>query len=178
MLNQNNKYHPVEQPDDIPIREKEDAMGSYLMMFGALAAGLPLPILNLLAAFIYYKINGKKSRFIKFHCLQSLLSQLPTSLLNAGLLFWTMRIIFSEGSISSGGSLESFADQTDLYWGYLWTVVAANLIYIIFSIVGAVRARKGQFYYFIFFGRLAYHMAYQIREDERLNKTYQNKPPS
>ena len=38
-MNIEEKYHPVEQPDDIPIRDREDAMGAYLMMFAALAAG-------------------------------------------------------------------------------------------------------------------------------------------
>ena len=52
------QYHPVPQPDDIPVREREDAMGGYLMMFAALAAGLPLPIINLIAAIIYFYINN------------------------------------------------------------------------------------------------------------------------
>jgi uncharacterized membrane protein len=178
MIEDNKQYHPVEQPDDIPIREREDAMGSYLMMFGALAAGLPLPILNLLAAYIYYHINAKKSRFIKFHCLQSLLSQLPTSLLNAGFIFWTIRIILHEGNIESHDAFEGFGDQTDLYWGYLWTVVGANILYIIFSIIGAVKARKGQFYYFVFFGRLSYHIAYKVKDSDSNTLTHENKPPS
>jgi uncharacterized membrane protein len=177
MIEDNKLYHPVEQPDDIPIREREDAMGSYLMMFGALAAGLPLPVLNLLAAYIYYRINAKKSRFIKFHCLQSLLSQLPTSLLNAGLIFWSLRIIFNGDNFDSEGIFEGLGEQADLFWGYLWTVVAANILYIIFSIIGAVKARKGQFYYFVFFGRLSYHMAYRKKEGEFNNVTPLNKPP-
>jgi hypothetical protein len=37
-----------------------------------------------------------------------------------------------------------------------------NLVYFIFSLVGAVRARKGLFYYFLFFGKLAYHQVYRI----------------
>ena len=71
---------------------------------------------------------------------------------------------------------EDFADTTDLYWGYLWTVVVANLIYVIFSIIGAVKARRGQFYYFVFFGRLAYHMTYRIKENEG-EQAIENRPP-
>jgi len=37
------------QPHEIPKRDREDAMGAYLMMFAAWGAGLPLPLLNLLA---------------------------------------------------------------------------------------------------------------------------------
>ena len=39
------------------IRIKEDAMGAYFMMFATAAMGLPLPILNLVAAIIYYYVN-------------------------------------------------------------------------------------------------------------------------
>ncbi|MER3330225.1 MAG: DUF4870 domain-containing protein, partial [Candidatus Kapaibacterium sp.] len=81
-------YYPIQQPEDLPAREREDAMGGYFMMFASLAAGLPLPIINLIAAIIYYHVNKHKSRFVRFHSLQSLLSQLPVSLLNAGLVIW------------------------------------------------------------------------------------------
>ncbi len=46
-------FNPILQPNEIDILEKEDAMGAYLMMFAALGAGLPLPVLNLVAAIIY-----------------------------------------------------------------------------------------------------------------------------
>lgn len=171
-------YHPVPQPDDIPIREREDAMGAYLMMFGALAAGLPLPIINLLAALIYYFVNSKKSRFIKFHALQSLLSQAPTTLLNAGLLFWTISFFSNDLVLGDSDTIfDGFANIGNLYWGYVWTVVVANLLYFIFSIVGAVKARKGQFYYFLFFGKLAFHYAYKKRDDDGKSKVIENKAP-
>ena len=156
------EYVEIPQPDQVDIREKEDAMGAYFMMFAALAAGLPLPVLNLIAAIIYLYLN-KKSRFVHFHSLQSLLSQLPTSLLNIGLVIWLIRIIF-------------FDFYFDAYFkGYLAMTIAANLIYIIFSIIAAVKARKGQFYYFIFFGRLAYHYAY--RKGAFSEESMQNQPP-
>jgi len=157
------KYIDIPQPDKIDIREKEDAMGAYFMMFAALAAGLPLPVLNLVAAIIYLYLNKKKSRFVHFNALQSLLSQLPTSLLNIGLVFWVVRIIF-------------FEFHYDAYFkGYLSMVIAANLIYIIFSIIAAVKARKGEFYYFLFFGKVAYHYAY--RENLMKESDVVNQPP-
>lgn len=170
------KYHEIEQPDQIATRDKEDAMGAYLMMFGALAAGLPLPIINLLAAIIYYVVNAKKSRFIKFHSLQSLLSQAPTTIMNAGLVFWTLKNIFSH-DFDRHQPLENIVDANQLYWGYLWTVVAANLMYVVFSIIAATKARKGQMYYFTFFGRLAYHYAYRIIPGENEQHPLENKPP-
>jgi len=63
------------QPDELSEREKDDAMGAYLMMFATWVVGLPLPVLNLIAAVIYFYVNKKSSRFVAFHALQSLLSQ-------------------------------------------------------------------------------------------------------
>lgn len=162
-MNTEEKYHPIPQPDTIDIREREDAMGAYLMMFAALGAGLPLPVLNLVAAIIYYYINKGKSLFVRFHSMQSLLSQLPTSLLNAIAVFWGVRIVFMDFVFS------------DVFKGYLWLVGLANLVYIIFSIIGAIKARKGQMYYFLFFGRISYQSVFRKRE-ENAGKVV-NEPP-
>lgn len=171
------EYHDIEQVEEISTREREDAMGAYLMMFAALAAGLPLPIINLIAAVIYYYVNKHKSRFVKFHSLQSLYSQLPTTILNAFLVFWTIRILFDDASFGDGEELiDGFATVGDVYWGYLYLVIAANLLYVLFSIIGAVKARKGQFYYFLFFGKLAYHFAYRKMPNE--GRLIINRPPA
>jgi len=174
MIEHEYKYHPVPQPDDIPIRDREDAMGGYLMMFAALAAGLPLPIMNLVAAIIYFYLNKSKSLFVKFHAYQSLISQIPTSLINAGLVFWTIRLFFYESARFK--EVFSVGSEYEIYWGYLIMVIIANLIYMIFSLIAAFRARQGRFYYFLFFGSMAYRYAYLIREHE--DKPVVNKPPS
>jgi len=158
------EYHPLPQPDEIELRVKEDAMGAYFMMFATAALGLPLPILNLVAAIIYYYVNREKGKFVQFHTLQSLYSQIPVTLLNSGLVAWTI-VNFVKGF-----------DFTSIYWGYLVMTATANLVYFIFSIVGAVRARKGIFYYFLFFGKIAYHQVYRIRP-ERISSAPRNRPP-
>ncbi len=160
------RYHPLPQPEDIPVKEREDAMGAYLMMFAAMGAGLPLPILNLVAAIIYYFVHQDKPRFVRYHTLHSLLAQIPVTLLNAGLIFWTIK------NLVYGNPF------TDFFFGYLWTVVLANLLYAIFSIVAAVKARKGRFYYFVFFGRIAFEVIYRIRQDRDKEKGEVNRPPS
>ncbi|MBL19970.1 MAG: hypothetical protein CMC82_09175 [Flavobacteriaceae bacterium] len=142
-------YYVLPQPHELSDREKEDAMGAYLMMFASLATSLPLPIINLIAAVIYYYINRKKGRFIHYNCLQSLLSQLPTTLVNWGLLYWGLQIFFFDNY-----------ETTDYFYAYLGFSIIANLVYFIFSLVAAVRARKGIFMYFIFFGPYAYQMVY------------------
>tara|TARA_B100000508_G_scaffold130948_1_gene118723 strand:+ start:20190 stop:20678 length:489 start_codon:yes stop_codon:yes gene_type:complete len=159
------KHHSLPQPDEVSIEEREDAMGGYLMMFAAIAAGLPLPIINLIAAVIYYYINRKKSRFVHFHSAQSVLSQLPTSIMNAVLVFWTLRILFYD------------YEYGNTYWGYLVTVILANLFYFGFSIWAAIKARRGQMYYFIFFGRISYDIAFKIRENENNPVEAVNLPP-
>jgi len=157
-------YHSLPQPDQIETRIKEDGMGAYFMMFATAAMGLPLPILNLVAAIIYYYVNRDKGKFVQFHTLQSLYSQIPVTLLNSGLVAWTIVNLVRD------------LDFYGFYWGYLVMVATANLVYFIFSIVGAVRARKGLFYYFLFFGKLAYHQVYRIRP-ERDQSTMRNSPP-
>ena len=163
----NAQYHPLLQPEELSQREKEDAMGAYLMMFAALGAGLPLPILNLVAAVIYYYINKKATRFVRFHTHQALISQIPTTLMNAIAIFWGGRIFFSD---------EWFFTST--YKGYLVAAVIANLLYFIFGIICAVKAHAGKMYYLLFFGKISYHTIFRIRpeEDSRENKK-ENLPP-
>jgi len=164
-------YVTLPQPDQITEREKEDAMGAYLMMFAAVAVALPLPVVNLIAAIVYYYVNRSKSRFVHFHSLQSLISQLPTTLLNWGLLYWSIRIWFFN-------SLEA----DDYFFGYLLTTVIANLLYLVFSIIGAVQARKGRMYYFLFFGKLSYELVFsksstlKYKGEETI--IHQNSPPN
>ncbi|HHZ64591.1 MAG TPA: DUF4870 domain-containing protein [Flavobacteriales bacterium] len=165
-MEEESDYHPLPQPDEVTIREREDAMGAYLMMFAAVAAGLPLPIINLIASIVYYSINKSKSRFVHFHALHSLFAQIPTSILNAGLVFWTVRIFFFHSW-----------EVNDYYIGYIWMVVIANLLYFIFSIIAAVKSRKGQFYYFLFFGRLSYQIVYRIKDEAEMKEAV-NKPPA
>lgn len=159
------EYHSLPQPEEIETRVKEDAMGAYFMMFATSAIGMPLPILNLVAAVIYYYVNRSKGKFVQFHTLQSLWSQVPVTLLNSGLVAWTIVNLVKDLDFSS------------YYWGYLVMVGIANLLYFIFSLVGAVRARKGQFYYFLFFGKLAYHLVYRIRPGHRDHSPV-NRPPA
>jgi uncharacterized Tic20 family protein len=161
-----NQYHPLPQPEEVTIREKEDAMGAYLMMFAAMGAGLPLPIINLIAAIIYYFVNRSNSRFVNFHSYQAMMSQIPTSLMNAGLTFWAIRIVVSDDWHLNNN-----------FKGYVVMVIIANLLYIIYSIIAAIKARKGRFYYFMFFGKLAYHKMYAIKAEEQMTAQIVNTPP-
>jgi uncharacterized membrane protein len=158
--NEGTKYHPLPQPEELSLREREDAMGAYLMMFAAIGAGLPLPIINLIAAVIYYYLNRSKSRFVHFHSLQSVLSQIPTSLLNAGLVFWTLqRLIYMDCGFFK-------CPYWNQYIGYAVAVVLANIAYFVFGIIAAIKARQGRMYYLAFFGKLSYHKVFAVKENE------------
>ncbi|HUX21553.1 MAG TPA: DUF4870 domain-containing protein, partial [Spirochaetia bacterium] len=105
------------QPEEVSGNEKDDAMGAYLMMFASWAIGLPFPLFNLVAAMIYFFLNGRESRYVAFHAYQSLLSQIPVTLLNAGALGWLVAILLSNFDFSSGFLI------------YALIVAAANLLY-------------------------------------------------
>jgi uncharacterized membrane protein len=158
------EFHSLPQPDEIAEREKEDAMGAYLMMFAAVAVGLPLPIINLIAAIIYYFVNRKKSRFIHFHCLQSLLSQIPTTLINWVVVIWAVRIFFTDLKL------------TDTFWAAVVFAGLSTFLYFIMSIIAAFKARQGKMYYFLFFGKIAYETVYQVRAENHSTDPV-NKPP-
>lgn len=158
-------YYPLPQPDEISIREKEDAMGAYLMMFAAIGAGLPLPIINLIAAIIYYHINKAKSRFVRFHSHQALISTIPTTLINAGVMFWGIRILFFGWTFSNN------------FKGYLGAAIIANLAYFVIGIIAAIKARKGLFYYYVFFGKISYQKVFAIKEGVAADETPVNNPP-
>tara|TARA_B110000971_G_scaffold40507_1_gene39694 strand:- start:557 stop:835 length:279 start_codon:yes stop_codon:yes gene_type:complete len=53
-------YIPLPQTEELTSREKEDSIGAYLIMFAAFAVSIPLPIVNSIAAIIYFYINRKK----------------------------------------------------------------------------------------------------------------------
>jgi uncharacterized membrane protein len=155
----------IPQPAEISEREKDDAMGAYLMMFAAWGIGLPLPLLNLIAAIIYFFVNKKTSRFVAFHSYQSLLSQVPVSLLNMAAVAWLLVIL-----IRSLGFAAPF-------YVYLIFTALANVLYIVYSVVALMKARRGQFYYMPLFGRLAFARYYGPNAAGLARPLEPNRPP-
>jgi uncharacterized membrane protein len=163
MTDLQDNFLPLPQPEEISIREKEDAMGAYFMMFATLAVGLPFPLLNIIAAVIYLLLNKDKSRYVFFHSLQSLYSQIPVSVLNGILVIWLVI------------SLIPHPDFTREFISFAIMCGAVNIVYITFSIIAAVKARRGIFYYFVFFGKIAYRQAYSKKTKEKVMPV--NMPP-
>jgi uncharacterized Tic20 family protein len=158
------EFYPLPQPQELSLREKEDASGAYLMMFAATAIGLPFPIINLIASIVYFFVNRSKGRYVRFHAIQSLYSQLPITLLNSYVVIWAIIIFLKSNPF------------TNIFWGLVITVLFFNIIYFVFSIIAAVKARKGKFYYFLIFGRLAYIQVYRKREE--YSQQHINLPPN
>jgi len=158
-------YYELTQPDQIPTREKEDAMGSYLMMFAALGAGLPLPIINLIASIVYYYMNKSNSNFVRFHTYQALISSIPLTLMNASGLFWGIRILFFDGW-----------SATNTFKGYIGMLIMANLLYFVVGIIAAIKARKGLMFYYWFFGKIAYMHVFKVTINVA-NTELMNLPP-
>jgi uncharacterized Tic20 family protein len=159
------RYAPTPQPDELPLRIREDAMGAYLMMFAAWGVGLPLPLINVIAAIIYYFVNRNKGRFVKYHAHQSMASQVAVGLINAGAVFGLFRVFFLE------------RDMSRYFFAYLLTVIVINVFYFVFSIIAAVKARQGRIYYYWFFGKLAYHAAFVMNDDKPDREQAINAPP-
>ena len=155
----------IPQPDEISKREKEDAMGAYFMMFAAWGIGLPLPVLNLVAAFIYFMIHRKKSRFVAFHAHQSLMSQVPLTAISLTLIVWLIRILFTNFYFS------------DRFFIFLLFMVLANIFYVVYSIIALMKAKKGQFFYMPLFGRYSFGRYYGPDAKPLEKPLEPNRPP-
>lgn len=111
--------------------EAEKASNSYLMSLLALFAGLPLPIINLIATIIFYLGNRKSTYFVRWHCTQALLSQFSVLLINSFGFWWTVSIIFTSEQISGN------------YISYILTAIVFNIIEFVATIFTAINTRKG-----------------------------------
>ena len=160
---------PLPQPADIPVTDKEDAMGAYLMVFGALHLGLPLPFIGLIASWIYHGINAKKAPFVGFHTYQSLLFSIPSSLISAAWIVWVIVVIvevFQRPAV---------ALNLTAFWVFTVFSVLVYLVYVVYCIVGAVQARKGRLVYFPVFGRMAFYRYFS--SDRPVKPAPVNEPP-
>lgn len=122
--------------------EKEKASNSYLMSVMAVMAGVPFPIINLLASIIFFVANRRAGYYVKWHCTQVLLSQLTVFVMNTIAFSWTMRIIF--------GSLII----TNSYLAYLLTILIFNITEFVININAAIKVRKGLPAHWWFWGAL------------------------
>jgi hypothetical protein len=113
------------------------------MSLVAVVAGLPLPIINLIATFFFYIANRKSTYFVRWHCTQALFSQMALLGINSVSFWWTVSILFGDEKVSNR------------YLAYLFTVIVFNLLELISNIYAAVQTRKGKHVHVWFFGTIA-----------------------
>jgi uncharacterized Tic20 family protein len=122
--------------------ESEKASNSYLMSLIAVIAGLPFPIINLLATFFFWIGNRKGTYFVRWHSLQALLSQFSLFVINSFGFWWTISVIFTEKDVSNE------------YIAYLITLLVFNVTDLIATIDSSVKTRKGIHVSWLFYGPL------------------------
>jgi uncharacterized membrane protein len=122
--------------------ESEKASNSYLMSLVAVIAGLPLPIINLVATLIFFLGNRKSTYYVRWHCMQALLSQLSLFFVNSFGFWWTISIIFRSEPV------------TNNYIAYIITAVIFNVMEFIATIHTAIQTRKGLHVQWWFYGNL------------------------
>lgn len=110
----------------------------------AIMVGMPLPVINLLATLLFYLGNRRASLFVRWHCMQALLSQLTIFAMNSIAFTWTMRILF--------GNLV----PTDQYFAYLFTIALFNIIEMVTTVIAASRVRNGKHVSWWFWGPLTH----------------------
>ena len=124
--------------------EAERASYSYIMSLVAVVAGMPLPIINVIATGIFYFGNRKSTYFVRWHCTQAFLSQLSMLFINSYAFWWTVSIVFTETEISSQ------------YIAYLITAFLYNILEFIATLYTAIETRKGKHVVWWLFGDITH----------------------
>ena len=135
--------------------EAEQASFAYLMTTLIVIVGLPMPIINVIGSVIFYLANRKKSYFVRFHCLQSMLSQLCVVPINAVAVSWTVVILTSNAQINN------------YYVAYIMTIIGFNILEFASSIYAAVQVRKKLDVRFWLFGPIT-ELIYKPKKIEKL----------
>jgi uncharacterized Tic20 family protein len=133
---------PLNFPYEPGEHEAERASNSYLMSLIAAVAGLPLPIVNLIATFFFWVGNRNSTYFVRWHCTQALLSQFSMLLMNSVAFWWTIGIVFRDQVISNS------------YIAYAIVVILFNLVEFIATIYTAIHTRNGKHVEWYFYGSL------------------------
>lgn len=122
--------------------ETEKASNGYLMSLIALMAGMPLPVINMLATLFFFIGNRKGTLFVRWHCTQALFSQLSVVFINGFAVWWTISVIFGSSVLSN------------IYIAYIITAVMFNITEFVMTIYSAIKVRKGIHVEWWFYGAL------------------------
>lgn len=119
------------EPITVTEHECEAASNCYLMSLVVLIIGVPLPIINLIATLIFYFNKQNATYFVRWHCLQALLSQITLFIVNVIGLWWTIAMV------------NHYAAFSIVYMAYISFAVLCNVVEFIMTIYTAIEVRKG-----------------------------------
>ena len=111
--------------------EFEQASNSYLMCIISVIAGMPLPVINLIASVGYYLGNRRAGYFVRWHCIQSILAQMIMIPFNSILFGWTIAIWYNDSEISV------------FFATYVFTILFLNLVEFFTVVITAIKVREG-----------------------------------
>lgn len=121
-----------EKTEQLYPHELEQASNSYLMAVIAVIAGVPLPIINVIASFIFYLGHTKSSYFVRWHCVQAILAQAVMVPFNSVAFAWTVKLFINE-------------QAPDKYFAmYILAILVFNLVEFFTVIITASMVRKGE----------------------------------
>ncbi len=110
--------------------DAEQASNVYVMSLITFAAGLPLPIVNVISTIIFFIGSRRENAFVRWHCMQALLTELITLPLNSIAFWWTVNLMFFDVQI------------TNSYLVYVFLVILLNIVELVAAISAAIRVRK------------------------------------
>ena len=111
-------------------QDAEQASNVYIMSLITFAAGLPLPIINVISTIIFFIGSRRESAFVRWHCMQALLTELITLPLNSIAFWWTVNLVLFDAQI------------TNSYLVYVFLVILLNIVELVAAISAAIRVRK------------------------------------
>ncbi|MXN92449.1 DUF4870 domain-containing protein [Flavobacterium sp. Sd200] len=122
----------IDKTEQLYPHEIEQASNSYLMAVVAVIAGVPLPIVNVIASFLFYLGQRKSSYFVRWHCIQAILAQAIMVPFNSIAIGWTIRLLIDENT-------------PDMYYiMYISFVLVFNIVEFFTVIITAAEVRKGK----------------------------------
>lgn len=122
--------------------ESEKASNSYLLSLIAIMTGFPIPLFNLFAAVIFYFGNKKGTYFVRWHCMQVLLAQAITMIVNSIAVYWTVGVLLWNFTL------------TNNFIAFILTAAIFNISEFIATIYSAIKTRKGKHISWLIFGPL------------------------
>lgn len=122
--------------------EAEKASSSYLMSMMAMAVGVALPIVNLIATLIFYLGNRRATYFVRWHCTQALLSQASMVPVNSVGIGWALAILLTDRVV------------TNAFIAYVLAALLINAMELVMTIRSAILTRRGQHVSWFFYGPL------------------------